>query len=107
VVTKKNITAADLGIPKAMQFLGAYAAAPTKAFEDTADERDLANGDVYLNTTNNKEYVYSNSAWVELGDESSHALKTITITAGTGLTGGGDLSQNRTISIDSGGVGTT
>lgn len=106
-VTKKNITAADLGIPKAMQFLGAYAAAPTKAFIDTDDERNLANGDVYLNTTNNKEYVYSNKAWVELGDESSYALKTITISAGTGLTGGGNLSANRTIGIKNSGVGTT
>lgn len=33
-------------------------------------------------------------------------LKTTTVTAGTGLTGGGDLSANRTISIASGGVGT-
>lgn len=106
-ITKKNITAADLGIPKAMQFLGAYEAAPTKAFEGTADERDLANGDVYLNTKNKKEYVYSNGAWVELGDESSYALKTIKISAGTGLTGGGTLSKNRTISIADGGVGAT
>lgn len=30
-----------------------------------------------------------------------------TITAGTGLTGGGDLSTNRTISVASGGIGTT
>jgi hypothetical protein len=34
-------------------------------------------------------------------------VKAITITAGTGLTGGGNLSANRTISILSGGVGTT
>jgi hypothetical protein len=34
-------------------------------------------------------------------------VPTRTITAGTGLTGGGDLSANRTISIDTSGVGTT
>ncbi len=90
-----------------MQFIGAFAAAPTQAFSGTANQRALKNGDVYLNTTNNKEYVYSNSAWVEFGDESSHALKTITISAGTGLTGGGDLSTNRTIGIANGGVGAT
>ena len=32
---------------------------------------------------------------------------TRTITAGTGLTGGGDLSANRTLSVASGGIGTT
>lgn len=107
VVTKKNITIADLGIPKAMQFIGAFPAHPTKAPDGTNDGRDLINGDVYLNTDNNKEYVYSDGEWIELGDESSYALKTISISAGTGLTGGGDLTTNRTISIKSGGVGAT
>lgn len=45
-----------------------------------------------------KEYVYNTDGqWRELGDEGSHALKTITITAGSGLTGGGTLEANRTI----------
>lgn len=35
------------------------------------------------------------------------ALKATTITAGTGLTGGGDLSANRTIGISAGGVSAT
>lgn len=48
---------------------------------------------------NSKEFVWSGSAWEELGDEASWALKTITIT-GTGyLTGGGSLEANRTIDI--------
>lgn len=38
---------------------------------------------------------------------SAKADKTTTITAGTGLTGGGDLSANRTVSIAAGGVGST
>lgn len=46
-----------------------------------------------------KEFVWSGSAWEELGDEASWALKTITIT-GTGyLSGGGSLEANRTIDI--------
>ena len=50
---------------------------------------------------NSKEFVWAGTSWVELGDESSFALKTITISTGsTGyLTGGGDLSLNRTIDI--------
>lgn len=103
-VTKRTLTAADLGLENALHFIGAYATAPTKAFAGTASERALANGDVYLNTATNKEYIYSNNSWVELGDEGSHALKTVTITANEGLTGGGDLSANRTIGIANGGV---
>ena len=96
-----TIDAASLGLESAMHFIGAFATAPTKAFAGQTNERDLANGDVYLNTANNTEYVYSNSKWVELGNEGSHALKTVTIT-GTGyLTGGGDLTTDRTIDIDS------
>lgn len=58
-------------------------------------------GDVV--TYNSKEYVLSGASnaaanWLELGDEGSHALKTISISAGDGLTGGGTLAANRTIS---------
>lgn len=55
------------------------------------------NGDVVL--YGSKEFVWTGSAWEELGDEASWALKTVTIT-GTGyLTGGGSLVENRTIDI--------
>lgn len=50
---------------------------------------------------NNLEFVWVTNKWVKLGDDSSYALKTTTITAGTGLTGGGDISANRTISLSS------
>lgn len=57
----------------------------------------VVQGDVVL--YGNKEFVWTGSAWEELGDEASWALKTITIT-GTGyLTGGGNLSANRTIDL--------
>lgn len=101
VVTKKNITAADLGLSNAMHFIGSFTEAPTKRSDGSA----LVAGDVYLNTANHKEYVYDlNGSWIELGDEGSHALKTITITANEGLEGGGTLEANRTIGIKDGGV---
>lgn len=56
-------------------------------------------GDVI--SVNSKEYVleYENTsyAWRELGDEGSHALKNVTIKGDGVLEGGGDLSDNRTI----------
>ena len=48
-----------------------------------------------------KEFVWVGTKWKELGDESSFALKTTTV-SGTGyLTGGGALSSNQTIDIAS------
>lgn len=84
-VTKKNITAADLGLSGAMHFIGIKATLP-----ETGN-----NGDVVI--VNSKEYVWDGDSWNELGDESSHALKSISISAGEGLTGGGTLEANREI----------
>ena len=82
-----KITADDLGLSSAIKFIGEVDTLPESA----------ANGYVYL--CGNKEYIYSNSnGWIELGDEGSHALKTITITAGGGLVGGGTLEANREFS---------
>lgn len=102
-VTKKTITAADLGLSGAMHFIGSYAKAPTTRKDNSA----LQAGDVYLNTANHKEYVYDDtSKWVELGDEGSHALKTVSITGTDGLAGGGTLETDRTIYIADDGVTT-
>lgn len=54
-------------------------------------------GDVVL--YDGKEYLWTGSAWEQLGDEASWALKTTTISAGTGLEGGGSLAANRTIRL--------
>lgn len=43
------------------------------------------------------EFVWDGSKWNQLGDESSYALKTLTITAGDGLTGGGTLASDLTL----------
>jgi hypothetical protein len=84
-VTKKNITAADLGLSGAMHFVGIKDALP-----ETAKD-----GDVVI--VNGKEYVWDGDSWSELGDESSHALKSVSITGTDGLTGGGTLEADREI----------
>lgn len=78
------------GLTGAMHYKGAVAAIPPAS-------GTFESGDVVNLTSSNKEYVYDGSDWRELGDEGSFAMKTITITAGNGLTGGGSLEANRTI----------
>jgi hypothetical protein len=80
-----TISASDLGLSNALHFIGAKDSLPSTG----------TNGDVVL--VGSKEYVYSDG-WKELGDGDSHALKTITVTAGNGLAGGGTLASNFTIS---------
>ncbi len=48
---------------------------------------------------NKKEFIWEGTAWRELGDEGSYALKTTSVIAGTGLTGGGQISQDVTLSL--------
>ena len=85
-VTKKSIQASDLGLSGAMHFVGVKTTLPNSGND----------GDVVL--VGGKEYVWASNKWNELGDEGSHALKTINIASGDGLTGGGTLEANRTIS---------
>ena len=70
LVTGAQVQAAIAGLSGAMHFRGVVAALPesTSGYE---------NGDVILIGT--KEYVCSAGSWVELGDESIYALKTVTI----------------------------
>lgn len=89
-----SVSASDLGIEGAMHFKGTITTDPTTI------TTGYSNGDVVL--YNGKEYVWSSNAFVELGDEGSHALKTITLTAGNGLTGGGTLAANRTFAVGAG-----
>ena len=88
--TAVEIEASDLGLANALHFVG------------TSYPSNPVAGDVVLDGT--KEYVYDGTKWVELGDGDSHALKTITITANEGLSGGGTLEENRTIGIADKGV---
>lgn len=80
-----KITAADLGLGNAIKFIGVI-----DAEDDLPDSAN--NGDVVL--WKEKEYIYSNGKWVLFGDEGSYALKTLEITAGGGLLGGGKLERN-------------
>lgn len=94
--TTIDITAGDLGLTGAMHFKGAYSELP-----DIGDTNGYKEGDVVVITSNQKEYVLAIidgvRTWIELGNEGSHALNTVTVT-GTGvLGGGGNLTTNRTI----------
>ena len=60
----------------------------------------VADGDTGL-VTGDAVYDFTTAAiQTAIGNINTYALKTTTITAGTGLTGGGDLSANRTISLN-------
>ena len=104
-----KITASDLGLEQAMRFLGTLDDTDDNAIFDGYTNASVVIGGKTITAElgnvvlyNGKEYVYSSNGWEELGDEGSHALKSITITAENGLTGGGDLSANRTISAKAG-----
>ena len=89
-------------LTSAMHWIGVSTTDPKGASGATVSgHTEWIKGDVV--SYNSKEYVLSgetNAAanWSELGDEGSHALKTISITGTNGLTGGGTISENRTIS---------
>lgn len=104
-----NITAADLGISAPMDFVGVSTTDPQG--EDGATVSGHTTwlpGEVVIYQRTGEsgyaEYVNidgnnTSASWELLGDTESYALKSIQINAGTGLTGGGDLSQNRTLSL--------
>lgn len=62
-----TISAADLGLSNALHFRGTTTV--------TNPSGTYSNGDVVLNTSTKKEYIYNEGAWIELGDESSYVLK--------------------------------
>lgn len=98
--TKQYVDSAVSGLSGAMHFIGVS----TTSISDGGTETPTVDGETVTKVVGdvvlygNKEFVWTGSAWELLGDEGSYALKTVTITAGSGLTGGGDLSANRTIS---------
>lgn len=100
-----QVTAASLGLDSVMHFKGAVSSLPSASASDSYN-----NGDVIIVTGTGKEYVRSGKtssaagSWVELGDEGSYALKTVTVTGTGALGGGGDLTQNRTITHNASGV---
>ena len=107
LANKKYVDDAVAGLSGAMHFKGVSTTAITDGGTETAtisgSPLTAAAGDVVLYGA--KEFVWTGSAWEELGDEGSFALKTTQVIAGNGLTGGGALSGNVTVSHGS--VGTT
>lgn len=98
-----TISASDLGVDTALHFRGVVTPNEGETDEDAIARHfanpnpALANGDVCL--IGNREYIYSDSNWHELGDAESHALKSVTISGdGTYITGGGTLADNRVLS---------
>ena len=98
--TTVNITAASLGLSGSMKFIGTTTTeiaegSTTNPITIKGVEVTVVEGNVVI--YNHKEFLWTNGAWEELGDESSYAYKSVTIT-GTGvLEGGGDLTTNREI----------
>ena len=62
-----SVSATDLGLSNAMHFVGTTTV--------TNPTGNYNNGDVILNTSTKKEYVYNNGTWIEVGDEGSYVLK--------------------------------
>jgi hypothetical protein len=90
-----SVNVSELGLSSAMKWTGKTVNAdPT---ETAPTGGPYTTGDVI--SYNGREFAYNGTSWIELGDESSFALKTVTITAGTGLSGGGTLAANRTINL--------
>ena len=109
IPTSSAVYSAISGLSGAMHFIGTT----TTALTDGATTATLAGsglnkttgfvaGDVVI--YDNKEFVWTGSAWEILGDEGSYALKSYTVSAGAELTGGGRLDANPTISHDTSGV---
>lgn len=83
-----TISAGDLGVDTALHFRGVVS--------NTAAITDPVNGDVCL--IGSKEHIYANGTWYELGDEASHALKTIKVSGDNNyITGGGTLASDITL----------
>ena len=102
-----NVTASDLGLTAAMQFIGVSTTDPTSSSGATVSGHSTwKKGEVVIyqrtGESGYEEYIATaddNAHWELLGDADSYALKTVSISAGTGLTGGGNLSADRTISL--------
>jgi hypothetical protein len=105
ITSTSALTAADLSLDTALHFIGVSTTDPATGTVTCAarPDNDFQPGDVCIykraDETNYEEYIYTGSSWELLGDADSYALKSITITSGNEyITGGGDLSDNRTLS---------
>lgn len=95
-----TITPEDLGLSGAMRFIGSTTTAisegsTTNPIIINGTSVTAINGDVVL--YNHIEFIWVGS-WEQLGDEQSYALKSIQIKSGEGLSGGGSISNDVTLS---------
>ena len=91
-----NISASDLGVDNAMHFRGVFTTLPTTLTDYNPGDVVLVGGKEYVLALNGKDNA---KKWNELGDEGSHALKTITFSGDVPyIPGGGSLQANRTLS---------
>lgn len=95
-----TITPEDLGLSGAMRFIGSTTTAisegsTTNPITINGSSVTAINGDVIL--YNHIEFIWVGS-WEQLGDEQSYALKSIQIKSGEGLSGGGSISNDVTLS---------
>lgn len=95
-----TITPEDLGLSGAMRFIGSTTTAisegsTTNPITINGASVTAINGDVVL--YNHIEFIWVGS-WEQLGDEQSYALKSIQIKSGEGLSGGGSISNDVTLS---------
>ncbi len=89
-------------VTSALHYRGMSSTALTDGGTETAIIGGVAltpqSGDVVI--YNGFEFLWENSVWNKLGDDSSYALKTIQINGdGTYITGGGDLTSARTLTL--------
>lgn len=95
-----TITLEDLGLSGAMRFIGSTTTAisegsTTNPITINGSSVTAINGNVVL--YNHVEFIWVGS-WEKLGDEQSYALKSIQIKSGEGLSGGGSISNDVTLS---------
>jgi hypothetical protein len=100
-----NIKASDLGLSSAMKFIGVTTTPLVDG--DTTQTIKINDNDVTATSGNvvlykDKEFLWNDAkdepSWEELGDEQSHALKSIHVNGVNGLTGGGTLENDIEIS---------
>ena len=95
-----TITPEDLGLSGAMRFIGSTTTAisegsTTNPITINGTSVTAINGNVVL--YNHVEFIWV-GYWEKLGDEQSYALKSIQIKSGEGLSGGGSISNDVTLS---------
>ena len=99
-----TITAANLGLSQALKFVGSTNDIMKDGQKNTPTGISQPSiGDVVL-SNGNGEFVWLGENWEALGSENSYALKTVKIGAGNGLSGGGQLSSDVTLSVNFGNI---